>query len=118
MKMMYIVDDDETYVKILSHQLKQRFKIRICPTAENCVLALDVAVPDIVIIDYFLPGMDGLELFKKLRTEYKIPKLILLSANDDSQVVLDMIRNGVREYVIKDEQVMEALMEAIGDVED
>jgi len=118
MKMMYIVDDDETYVKLLSEQLKQRFKIRICLTAEHCLQAIDANIPDIVIIDYFLPGMDGLELFKRLSTEYKIPKLILLSVNDDSQVVLDMIRNGVREYVIKDEQVMEALMEAIGDVED
>lgn len=112
---MYIVDDDETYVKLLSQPLKRKYKIKICLTAENCLQAVQVSVPDIVIIDYFLPGMNGLDLFKKLDADYGIPKLVLISSNDDSQIVLDMIKNGVRDYVIKDEHVMEALMEAIED---
>ena len=93
--------------------LKKRFKIKICPSAEACLQAVQGKAPEIVIIDYFLPGMDGLELFKKLNAEYQIPKLILLSSNEDSRVVLDMIRHGVRNYVIKDETVLETLMEAI-----
>ena len=115
MRTLYIVDDDETYARVVTEPLKSSYVVKICPDAENCVQAVKVKVPDIVIIDYYLPGMNGLELFKILQEDFQIPKLILLSANEDSKVVLDMIRNGVRDYVIKDEHVMDSLKEALED---
>ncbi len=115
MKTLYVVDDDETYARLVMEPLKSSYAIKLCPDAENCVQAVKVKVPEIVIIDYYLPGMNGLELFKILQEEFHIPKLILLSANEDSKVVLDMIRNGVRDYVIKDENVMDSLNEALDD---
>lgn len=115
MKTLYIVDDDETYARVVTEPLKSSYVVKICADAENCLQAVKVKVPDIVIIDYYLPGMNGLELFKILQEEFHIPKLILLSSNEDSKVVLDMIRNGVRDYVIKDENVMDALHEALDD---
>ena len=115
MKTLYIVDDDETYARVVTEPLKSNYVVKICPDAENCLQAVKVKVPDIVIIDYYLPGKNGLELFQILQEEFQIQKLILLSANEDSKVVLDMIRNGVRDYVIKDEHVMDALHEALED---
>jgi len=113
MRTLFIVDDDEIYARLISEHFKTRFKIKICPDAENCLQALNAVVPDIAIIDYYLPGMNGLELFKILKDEHNISKLILLSSNEDSQVVFEMIRNGVRDYVIKDENTFESLDDAL-----
>lgn len=115
MKTLFIVDDDETYARVVSEPLKGSYVVKICPDAESCLEAVKIEIPDIVIIDYYLPGKNGLELFQILQDEFQIPKLILLSANEDSKVVLDMIRNGVRDYVIKDENVMDSLHEALGE---
>jgi len=113
MKTLFIVDDDEIYARLISEHFKTRFKIKICADAENCLQVLNAVVPDVAIIDFYLPGMNGLDLFKILKKEHNIPKLILLSANEDSQVVFDMIKNGVRDYVIKDEDALESLDEAL-----
>lgn len=116
METLYIIDDDETYAKILSQPLKKKYRIRICTSGEQCLQHLEQdEKPDVAVIDYYLPGMNGMELFKKLNEEYQIPKLIVLSANEDSSVVLDMIRNGVRHYVIKDEQAFDSLQEALAE---
>ena len=51
MRTLYIVDDDETYARVVTEQLKSSYVVKICPDAENCVQAVKVKVPDIVIID-------------------------------------------------------------------
>jgi len=118
METLFIIDDDETYAKILSQPLKKKYRIRICHSAEHCLQTIEqYDKPQVAVIDYYLPGMNGMELFKKLKDEYQIPKLIVLSANEDSGVVLDMIRNGVRHYVIKDEHAFDALQEALTELD-
>lgn len=109
MPSIFIIDDDRTYVKILSQYLKDQFEVYSYETAEESLSGLKENQPEYIIIDYFLPGMDGLQLFQRLKKEYDPEKLIVLSSNDDAAVVLDMIRQGVRSYIIKDENVIESL---------
>jgi DNA-binding NarL/FixJ family response regulator len=120
MQSIYIIDDDETYVKILTQYLKDQFEVKVFHNAEDALPEIEneETEPGFVIIDYFLPGMNGLELFNILSDRMDIGKLIVLSSNDDAKVVLDMIRQGVRNYVIKDEQVIESLQAAIDGEED
>jgi DNA-binding NarL/FixJ family response regulator len=113
MKPIVIIDDDETYVKILTQYLKDQFEVKVYHTAEACLDDIDSVKPEFIIIDYFLPGMNGLDLFQELGKKFEVDRLIVLSANDDAKVVLDMIRQGVRSYVIKDENVIESLQAAI-----
>ncbi|MEM7550756.1 MAG: response regulator [Bacteroidota bacterium] len=113
MDVLFLIDDDQTYVKILTQYLKDEFDVRVFHNAEDCLEALTSEKPQWAIIDYQLPGMNGLELFKHLRSYVESDKLIVLSSNDDPKVILDMIRQGVQSYVVKDEQVIESLQAAI-----
>ena len=113
MNLLFLIDDDQTYVKILTQYLKETFEVKIFHNAEDCLLALNDQKPEWAIIDYQLPGMNGLELFKHLKSNVDSDKLIVLSANDSSKVILDMIRMGVRNYVVKDEQVIDSLQTVI-----
>lgn len=67
-----------------------------------------------MIIDYRLPGMNGIELFEKIKDRVTDnQKVILLSALDDGNMVLSFIKKGVRDYVIKDDSVIDSLKSII-----
>ena len=73
----------------------------------------------ILIIDYKLPGMSGIDLYEKIKgrlTERN--KVVMLSSLDDGNLVLNFIQRGVRDYVIKDENVIESLEAVLNDNED
>ncbi len=54
--------------------------------------------------------MSGIELFEKLKSKVTdSTKVIMLSALDDGNMVLSFIQKGVRDYVIKDENVIDSL---------
>ena len=63
-----------------------------------------------MIVDYKLPGMSGIDLYENIKsrvTDHN--RVIMLSALDDGNMVLSFIQRGVRDYVIKDESVIESL---------
>lgn len=56
--------------------------------------------PDLVILDYMLPGMDGIEICKSLRTRYSSP-VLMLTANDDDFTEVTALNCGVDDYIAK-----------------
>jgi len=76
-------------------------------------------LPDALIVDYKLPGMDGVELYKVLQSQLKDEnKYIIMSAIEDGNMVLNFIKQGIRDYVIKDEHVLDSLIAILEGKED
>ena len=72
-----------------------------------------------MILDYYLPGMNGIDLYEK--TKDSLPeevKVIILSSMDDGNLVLDFIKKGIRDYVVKGDNVIETLVAIIEGEED
>jgi len=70
--------------------------------------------PDVLILDYKLPGMTGIELYEQVKDQLSSEvKVIMMSAIDDGNLVLDFIKKGVRDYVVKDEKVINTLTSII-----
>ncbi len=57
--------------------------------------------PDIVLLDIRMPEMDGLETARRIRTKYPEIGVIMLTAYDDRQFVVEAVRAGARGYVLK-----------------
>lgn len=107
-----LIEDDTIYAEFLKKALGQNpeYKIKAFETAEDGFAALGDKLPDAMIIDYKLPGMSGIDLYEKIKGRIKEEnKIILLSALDDGNMVLSFIQKGVRDYVIKDENVIDSL---------
>ncbi len=110
---LYIVEDDEIYAQFLKVNFKNEYKVFTFITAEDCLKALQNNTPDVMILDYNLPGMSGIELYEQLKTTFTKTKFIMLSSIDDGAQVLEFIKKGVNDYVVKDDNVITSLKNVI-----
>ena len=118
---IFLIEDDEIYAAFIGKALgvNPEYKINHFITAEDALVAVNGKLPDVLIIDYKLPGMTGIDLFEKLKPRItNDQKVIMLSALDDGNMVLSFIQKGVRDYVIKDENVIESLRAILDGKED
>lgn len=109
---IFLIDDDEIYIEFISKALRKNpeYEIKTFFNAEDALNAVNGRLPDVMIIDYKMPGMSGIELYEKIKSRVtENNKIIMLSALDDGNMVLSFIQKGVRDYVIKDENVIDSL---------
>ena len=109
---IFLIEDDTIYAEFISRSLAANaaYKITCFTNAEDSLKAIEQNFPDVLIIDYKLPGMSGIDMYEKIKSRVREQqKVIMLSALDDGNMVLSFIQKGVRDYVIKDENVIESL---------
>ena len=111
---VFLVEDDEEYAEFIKKSLRKKYQIYSFITAEECLVTLKSINPDVQILDYKLPGMTGIELYEQVKYQLSSEvKVIMMSAIDDGNLVLDFIKKGVRDYVVKDEKVINTLTSII-----
>jgi len=72
-------------------------------------------LPDLVLLDLQMPEMDGMEAAQKIREKYSDLKIIILTMQDDAQIILHMVQLGVNGYLMKNAEPDE-LEKALKDV--
>ncbi len=101
---LFIVDDNKLVVTDLKYYLQNRFgnsiQISTFNDGESCVRAVDMDT-QIVILDYFLNGKNGLETLKQIKEINPKTEVIMLSGNEDIATAIDTFRAGAKDYVIK-----------------
>jgi DNA-binding NarL/FixJ family response regulator len=70
-------------------------------TGEEALALVEKASPDIVLLDIRMPEMDGLEAARRVRDRFPDVGVIMLTAYDDRQFVVEAVRAGARGYVLK-----------------
>ncbi len=103
-KTVAIVDDHETIVMFLS-LIMRRMGYTVMParSGEELFDQLETGCPDLVITDYFMPGMDGLAVIKAMKEDprYQQIPVILMSAYGDSDVIRESYELGSAGFVSK-----------------
>jgi two-component system, OmpR family, response regulator len=114
-KKIFVVDDDEMLSMALEDYLSRNsaYEVQLFNTGEECLSHLNEQ-PDIIILDYNLNsvnrdaanGLIILEAIKKMNAGIKI---IMLSSQDATWLILQTIKLGASEYVVKDENAFEKI---------
>jgi DNA-binding response OmpR family regulator len=111
---VFLVEDDEAYAEFIKKSLRTKFQIYSFISAEECLVTIKSISPDVLILDYHLPGMSGIELYEQIKDQLNSDvKVIMMSAIDDGHLVMEFIKKGVRDYVVKDEKVIQTLISVI-----
>lgn len=83
--------------------------------AEGAVSAAETLLPEVVVLDILMPGLSGLEVVEKIGAVSPGSRVILLTASESVENLLEGIRAGARGYLVKD-TAFEGLASAIRDV--
>lgn len=99
-----IVDDVEDNRIVLKRQLERiGFKTSTCEDGTQAVSATSMNPPDLVLLDWMMPGLSGIETLKALREHYDLNELpiIMCTARDEESSIVDAIEAGANDYVQK-----------------
>lgn len=110
-----IVDDHPLMRKGITQLLSIEPSFKIIAEATNGVEAVSFAKkwkPDLILLDYNMQGMSGLETLKELRKSGCTAKVIILTVSDNKQDVIAMVNQGADGYLLKDSEP-ELLLENI-----
>lgn len=113
-----LVDDDATYVSIARHHLNKypskKFNLIWKNNGEDTIKELKTNPNiDLVLIDYFLPDKDGLEIVKEIRKDNIHVPIIFLTTHKNFKIAIEAMKSNVEDYLIKDEAVDTMLPRAI-----
>ena len=120
-KLIFIVDDDPLInTLVVKRFTSEGYHVEAFENGDDCLNAL-TRNPDIVILDYFfIHGnkelMNGMEVFNKIKALRPETPVIMLSGQDKGEIVLEFARKGIADYVIKDNNLIDNLNVAIGEL--
>lgn len=104
-KIKILIADDHAVVREGTRQiLEQETDLEVVGEAgdgEEAVKLAGSARPDVAIIDIAMPGVDGIEATKQIKTLYPTVAVLILSAYDDDQFVFSLLEAGAAGYLLK-----------------
>ena len=101
---LLVIEDDPDIVELLRYNLEREgFRVLVATDGERGLADAERLRPDLVLLDLMLPGLDGLEVCRRLRTEDAtrgIPVLILTAKGEEADVVIGL-EMGADDYLTK-----------------
>ncbi len=116
-----VMDDDAEYTGILTHHLHgfqgTSFEVLAVRNGDELTKSLERNPNiDVILLDYYLPEGNGLEVARRVTEQgIKIP-IILLTSSKDFRVAIEAMKYGVEEYLVKEEAVDTVLPRTIANV--
>src|SRR5688572_13630346 len=96
-----LIDDDVRLFELLRSYLEQNGCTVTCaPDGRRGLAALEGGVFDAVLLDVMMPGMDGLEVCKRIRAKSRVPVLMLTAKGDETDRVVGL-ELGADDYIAK-----------------
>jgi two-component system phosphate regulon response regulator PhoB len=99
-----IVDDEEDVLELVRYNLdKNGYKIDTAASGEQALVKTKANLPDLVILDLMLPGIDGLEVCKTIKRDSRTQSIpiIILTAKDEESDIVTGLELGADDYITK-----------------
>jgi two-component system response regulator AtoC len=111
---IFVVDDDQFLGNLIKTSLEKMDNVEVTHflTPEECMNNISQR-PDVVTIDYMLPGMNGEQLLEKIKNYDDAIQCIMVSGQEKIDVVINTYKKGAVDYIIKNESAIINLTNAV-----
>jgi len=97
-----LVDDEEEFVTALSERIEMRdLKSDVALNGEEALKIVDDEVPDVIVLDLKMPGIDGMEVLRRIKKAYSNVQVIILTGHGSEKDEKEARRLGAFEYFQK-----------------
>jgi response regulator of citrate/malate metabolism len=100
-----LIVEDDPMVSMINSQFTRKvsgFEVAgVCRNGEEALSFLDKNVVDLILLDVFMPVMNGTEALKKIREKKIAAEVIMVTAADDTATIEETVHLGVHDYLIK-----------------
>ncbi|UII28903.1 sigma-54 dependent transcriptional regulator [Fulvivirga maritima] len=116
---IFIVEDDPWFGEMLKYHLSQNpdHEVELFKTAKEVLASLSKN-PDLITLDYSLPDIDGDELFSKIKSKLPNTPVIVVSGQEQVGIALKLLKMGVSDYFIKNDDTKELVWNAVGKIKE
>lgn len=114
---IFITEDDAIVASVIRQSLSKndKYDLTVFNSAEECLNEMP-SNPDMVIIDYNLPGMNGLEMLERIKKYNQQTLVIICSGQESVEVAVECYRKGASEYILKNENMVLNLENAVNNL--
>jgi DNA-binding NarL/FixJ family response regulator len=108
-----LIADDHTLVReSLVNVLEAGGDCKVVAQASDGLAAVEQALrmrPDVAIVDISMPGLNGVEVVRRLKSELPATRTLVLTMHEDEEYVLHVVRAGASGYLLKDSPISELI---------
>lgn len=101
---LVIIEDEEAHFDLMKRVIAKQLpsaSLYHFKDAQTCFQQLDAIQPDIVIVDYLLPGMSGLEFLEALNREGRDVPVVMITGQGSEHVAVQAMKMGAWDYLVK-----------------
>ena len=112
---VFIADDHPVVIDGISAYFQNSDNINFVGSAKNgidCMEAIEKIKIDVLLLDYRMPGKNGLEICREIRANHHEVKVLVITTYDNLPLISDFVNNGAVGYVLKDASAHE-IIEAV-----
>jgi len=115
-----LIVDDAAFMRMMIKDILEKNGYQVVGEANNGIKAVELYKkerPDIVTMDITMPDMDGIEAVKAIKAFDPAAKIIMCSAMGQQTMVMDAIKAGARDFIVKPfqpDRVLEAIRKVVG----
>jgi len=115
-----LIVDDAAFMRMMIKDILEKNGFQVVGEANNGIKAVELykkEKPDVVTMDITMPDMDGIEAVKAIRAFDPAAKIIMCSAMGQQTMVMDAIKAGARDFIVKPfqpDRVLEAIKKVVG----
>src|SRR5208283_3415875 len=101
-KKVLVIDDEPLTRKVFSEFLTgEGFSVAAASSGSEALSILSMEIPDIVLLDFGMPGMDGISVLKEIKGRTPELPVIMITSHADLSVEEEAIKFGAQDFLIK-----------------
>jgi signal transduction histidine kinase len=97
-----VIDDDIHILELTQLILARRgYQVFTAPTARSGMEIIAARLPELVLLDYMMPEMDGLTALREIRTRFPNTYVVMFTGKGNEEIAVELMKGGASEYILK-----------------